>query len=507
MNLDPLLLSRAQFALTVMFHYIFPPLTIGLSILMVILEGLWMKTGKPIYESMARFWTGIFALNFAMGVVSGIVMEFQFGTNWSRYSRFVGDVFGSALAAEGIFAFFLESGFLSILVFGWGRVSRKMHFFSTLMVALGSIFSSVWIVVANSWQQTPAGYHPVLTASGLMRAEITDFWALVFNPSTVPRLLHVWTGAFILGAFFAMSVTAFYILKKRHLELATCNFKIALVYAAIVSLLAIATGHLQACEVAVQQPPKLAAMEAHYKTGEGGTPLYAFGIPDEKNHTVIAGIPIPNALSLLVYFDANKPVAGLDRFPKDEWPPVTIPFLSFHIMVVLGFFFVAVTLLALLLWWRGTLFNTRWLLWLFVFSPVAGVAVNQLGWVAAEVGRQPWIVYKLLRTADAYSNSVPAPHILGSIVMFSFVYILLLSVWIYVLHHKIIKGPEEITESAPETPGALLSAAAYLSDPGGPSMTSAREEHEERKGDKPSTESPAQEPPAGAEPGKKKEEE
>ena len=476
MNLDPLTLSRAQFALTIMFHYIFPPLTIGTAVLMVALESMWLRTKDRIYESMARFWTGIFAVNFAMGVVSGIVMEFQFGTNWSRYSKFVGDVFGSALAAEGIFAFFLESGFLSILVFGWGRVSKRVHFFSTCMVALGSIFSSVWITVANSWQQTPAGYHLVKTSQGLMRAEITDFWALVFNPSSVPRLLHVWTGAFVVGAFFAMSVSAYYLLKGRHFEFASRNFKIALVYGVVVAVLSGLTGHLQACEVAVNQPAKLAALEAHYKTGEGGTGLYAFGIPDQAARTVRAGVSIPCLLSWLVYFDPNKPVSGLDKFPERDWPPVTIPFTSFHLMVALGGFFCLSTLLGLFFWWRGTLFQTRWLLWVFVFSPLAAMAANHLGWITAEVGRQPWVVYGLLRTADAYSNSVPAGHVLGSIIMFSFVYTLLLWVWIYVLHNKIIRGPEDLRAlSEAEVPaGPILAAAAELGNHAGPSMTSAR---------------------------------
>src|SRR5271167_1496912 len=218
--MDVLTLSRIQFGATVGFHYIYPPLSIGLGIMLVIMEAAWLKTKNPIYHQMARFWTKVFALTFAIGVATGIVMEFEFGTNWSTYSRFVGDVFGSALAAEGIFAFFLESGFLSVLVFGWDRVSKRLHFFSTIMVALGSIFSSVWIVIANSWQQTPAGFHIVKRANGFARAEITDFWALVFNPSSMTRLSHVLIGAFILGAFFAMSVSAYYLAKDRHLEFA-----------------------------------------------------------------------------------------------------------------------------------------------------------------------------------------------------------------------------------------------------------------------------------------------
>ena len=475
MQLDPLMLSRIQFALTIMFHYIFPPLTIGLGVLMVVIESIWMVKKDPLYEAMAQFWTKVFAVNFAMGVATGIVMEFEFGTNWSRYSKFVGDVFGSALAAEGIFAFFLESGFLSILVFGWGKVSRKLHYISTVMVCLGSIFSSIWITVANSWQQTPAGYHIVKTATGFMRAEITDFWAMVFNPSTIPRLLHVWIGAFLLGSFFALSVCAFYILKGKHIEFAQKNFKIALVYAALVSLLAGATGHLQACEVAYNQPAKLAAMEAHFVTGTGGTGLYAFGLPDPAEKKVNFGFAFPNMLSLLVYFDPNKPVAGLDKFPKEDWPPIVIPFMSFHLMVALGGYFIAVTMLALFLWWRGKLFETRWLLWAFVFSTIPAILANELGWVTAEVGRQPWVVYGLLRTSEGFSQAVPASHILGSIIMFSFVYALLFWVWVYVLHQKILHGPEpvKVVAEGDQAAGILDSASQR---PAGQSMTLSKKD-------------------------------
>src|ERR1041384_3006769 len=226
--MDVEILSRIQFAFTIAFHYIYPPMSIGLGVVMVLMEGMYLKTGNVIYEKMTRFWVKIFALIFGIGVATGIVMEFEFGTNWAVYSRYVGDVFGSALAAEGIFAFALESGFLGILIFGWNRVSPRVHFFSTIMVTLGSMFSAIWIVVANSWQQTPTGYH--IVGEGMKaRAEITDFWAMVFNPSSVERILHVWLGAFLAGAFLVLSVNAFYIVRKRHLEIAKPAFKIALV--------------------------------------------------------------------------------------------------------------------------------------------------------------------------------------------------------------------------------------------------------------------------------------
>src|SRR5215211_3731306 len=260
MNPDVILLSRLQFALTIMFHYLFPPLTIGMGVVLVYLEGMYLRTKEPIYETAAKFWTSLFAVTFAMGVATGIVMEFQFGTNWAAYSRFVGDVFGSALAAEGIFAFFLESGFLAVLVFGWDRVSARMHLFSTAMVALGSIFSAVWIIVANSWQHTPAGSRVVveeLNGQPLTRAVVTDFWAVVFNPSSVHHLTHALLGAFILGAFFVMSVAAYYVLRRRHLDFARRSFTLALVFGAASSLAMLVSGHLQGRMVARCQPAKL----------------------------------------------------------------------------------------------------------------------------------------------------------------------------------------------------------------------------------------------------------
>jgi len=484
--MDVVLLARLQFALTIMFHYLFPPLTIGIGVVLVYLEGMHLKTGDAVYRAAARFWTGIFALNFAIGVATGIVMEFEFGTNWAVYSRFVGDVFGSALAAEGIFAFFLESGFLAVLVFGWDRVGPKMHFFSTLMVALGSIFSSVWIVVANSWQQTPAGHHIVpmlrkgetwfVDGEPVLRAEITDFWELVFNPSTVQRLIHVWIGCFIMGAFFIMSISAWYLLKRRHEEFARRSFSGALLLATLSSIAALFSGHSQAQNVGREQPAKLAAFEAQFQTGPGDLSL--FGIPDAKSRTVSASVAIPGGLSYLLFGDAHRPVLGLDRFRPADQPPLLIPFLSYHVMIGLGAGFIALTLLAAFLHWRGRLFQTRWLLWIFVFAVLGAVAANQAGWAAAEVGRQPWIVHPPLvrgpdgeplfdadgfvayetvrvpledgtereqvaglRTRDAVSEVVTAEQVVGSIVLFGLIYLLLGALWIYVLNHKIQSGP------------------------------------------------------------------
>lgn len=470
MDLDVLFLSRFQFAFTIMFHYLFPPLSIGLGVLMVFMEGMYLKTKDHHYEAMARFWTRIFAVNFAMGVASGIVMEFEFGTNWATYSRYVGDVFGSALAAEGIFAFFLESGFLAVLVFGWDRVSPRMHFFSTVMVALGSIFSAVWIVVANSWQQTPAGYH--IVGEGLMaRAEIVDFWAMVFNPSSIDRLTHTLIGAFIMGAFFVMSINAWYILKGRNVAWAKKGFLIALVFGAVTSLAALVSGHSNANMVAQNQPAKLAAFEGHYTTGDGGAPLYLFGVPDDDEQRVKYGFAIPGGLSFLIHFDMDTPVPGLDQFPPENRPPVHIPFFTYHIMISLGMFFIAVTLFALYKYKRGTLFETRWLLWTFVFAVLGAMIANQAGWVAAEVGRQPWVVYDLLRTSDALSKAVTAEAVLTSIIMFMIIYALLFVVWIYILNEKIQHGPDEYLQPHERTHEPLLATVASLVDPAGPSMT------------------------------------
>lgn len=478
MDLDVVLLSRFQFAFTIMFHYLFPPLSIGLGWLMVVWEGLWLKTGDRAYEAIARFWTGIFAVVFAMGVATGIVMEFEFGTNWATYSRFVGDVFGSALAAEGIFAFFLESGFLAVVVFGWDRVGPKMHFFATCMVALGALFSSIWIVVANSWQQTPAGYHVV--GEGLKaRAEITDFWAMVFNPSTVDRLVHVWIAAGILGAFFVLSISSWYLLRGQHVDLARRMFPVALVAALLFSLAAPVSGHFQAQTVAQTQPSKLAAFEGHFESKDGGAPLYLFGIPDEEEQRVKLGLAIPNMLSFLVHEDFSTPVAALDTVPREDWPPVNLSFQSYHLMVALGMYFIMVSLTVAHFWWRDTLWEKRWLLWTLVVSVLAAYAANQAGWMAAEVGRQPWIVWGELRTDEAVSRAVDANQVLGSIVMFGVIYTLLFLVWIFVMNDKIQKGPSLHLSSAHD--GRLMDAAAALSDPSGPSMTSVHSDRDTTK--------------------------
>ncbi len=439
--MDVEILSRLQFAITIAFHYIYPPLSIGLGVFMVITEGMYLKTKDKFYEQMTKFWVKVFALTFAIGVATGIVMEFEFGTNWATYSRFVGDVFGSALAAEGIFAFFLESGFLAVLVFGWDKVGPRMHFFSTLMVALGSMFSAIWIVVANSWMQTPAGFH--IVGEGInARAEITDFWAMVFNPSSVDRLLHTLSGCWLAGAFLVISVAAYYLLKDKHIRFAKSTIKIALVMALIASLFQLFTGHKSAVGVAKNQPAKLAAMEAVFND-QTHAPLYLFGWVNEDKQEVKFGIAIPSALSYLIGMDANTKVTGLNSFPEDERPPVNIVFQAYHLMVAIGFLLIAISVVGVFLWWKGTLFNQRWLLWIFVFSVLLPQIANQVGWITAEVGRQPWIVYGLLRTSEGLSKAVQAGQVWFSLILFSLIYIGLFILFIYLLNNKIQHGPEE----------------------------------------------------------------
>lgn len=439
--MDVEILARFQFAFTIAFHYIFPPLSIGLGVLLVIMEGMYLKTKNPLYERMTKFWVKVFALTFAIGVASGIVMEFEFGTNWATYSRFVGDVFGSALAAEGIFAFFLESGFLAVLVFGWDKVSPRVHFFSTIMVSLGSMLSAVWIVVANSWQQTPAGYH--LVGEGMnMRAEITDFWAMVFNPSSMERLSHVLSGAWLAGAFLVISVSAYYLLKNKHLDFAKQSMKIALGLALFASLFQLFTGHQSAIGVSENQPAKLAAYEAHFDSS-ASAPLYLFGWVDEQKQEVKFGVAVPGLLSYLLYGDAKREVTGLNAFNPEDRPPVNIVFQAYHFMVAIGFFLIAISILSIIYLKRNKLFETRWLLWVLVFSVLGPQIANQIGWIAVEVGRQPWIVYGLLRTTDGLSKVVEANQVIFSLILFFVIYSLLFVLFIYLLNEKIQHGPEQ----------------------------------------------------------------
>ena len=442
--MDVEILARIQFAFTIAFHYIYPPLSIGLGLILVIMEGLYLKAGNKIYEQATRFWIKIFALIFGIGVATGIIMEFEFGTNWATYSKYVGDIFGSALAAEGIFAFALESGFLGILIFGWNRVNSTIHFISTILVFLGSLFSAIWIVVANSWQQTPAGFH--IVGEGMnARAEITDFWAMVFNPSSVDRLLHVWIAAILAGAFLVLSVNAWYILKNKFLEIAKPSFKIALAVATIFSLLQLVTGHKSAETVAVYQPAKLAAMEGHYDSSSKAD-MFLIGYVNNQTQKA-KGISIPGGLSFLITGDFDGHVKGLNAFSPGERPTqVNTIFQCYHIMVATGTIMIALTLFASWLWLKKKLFDKKWLMIVFAWSVLLPQIANQAGWFTAEIGRQPWIVYGLLKTSDALSKTVTANQIIFSLILFTIVYIFLFALFLFLMNRKIQHGPVDYEE-------------------------------------------------------------
>lgn len=443
--MDVEILARIQFAFTVAFHYIYPPLSIGIGLLIVLFESIYIKTGNKEYETLTRFWIKIFALTFGIGVATGIIMEFEFGTNWAVYSRYVGDIFGSALAAEGLFAFGLESTFLGVLLFGWNRVKPWVHLVSTIGVFLGSMFSAVWIVVANSWQQTPAGYH--IVGEGLnARAEVTDFWAMVFNPSSVDRLIHTWQGAFLAGAFLVLSVHAYYLKKGRFVAISKKAFPIALGVATFFSFTQLLSGHSSADGVAVNQPAKLAAMEGHFEKNAPAD-LYLMGWVNKKDQTV-TGIGIPGGLSFLVHQDFKAPIKGLNDFPEQDRPSqINAVFQFYHIMVAIGLFLIALTFYASFLWFKGKLFETKWLLTIFSYSVLLPQIANQVGWFTAEMGRQPWVVYGQLRTSQAFSQEVSANQIVFSLVLFTLVYSLLLVLFLYSVNKKVKHGPYDSSDA------------------------------------------------------------
>jgi cytochrome d ubiquinol oxidase subunit I len=437
--MDAEILARIQFGFTAAFHYIFPPLSIGLGLMLVIMEGMYLKTKNKLYEQMTRFWVKVFALIFGLGVASGIVLEFGFGTNWASFSRFAGDIFGGVLAAEGIFAFFLESGFLAILVFGWDKVSPRMHFFSTIMVALGSTLSAVWIVAANSWMQTPAG-HKIVDRGTYERAELVDFWAVVFNPSSMERLAHVLSGAWVAGAFFVMSVSAYYLLKNKHVDFAKASMRIALSLAIFASLLQLYTGHVSAAGVADNQPMKLAAMVGHYDSAQPAD-WHLFGWVNPAAGTV-TGVSIPGMTSWLLHRDATEPVPGLWSVPPEDRPPVHMVFQAYHLMVPIGMALIFLSLAAGVEWARGKLWTSKLLLTALVWAVILPQLANQLGWIVAEVGRQPWIVYGYMRTSEGLSKAVSAAEVMTSLVLFGIVYAMLFVLFIFLLDRKIKAGPD-----------------------------------------------------------------
>jgi cytochrome bd ubiquinol oxidase subunit I len=432
--MDVLMLSRLQFAAATIFHFLFVPLTLGLSVLIAIMETQFVRTGDEEYRRMAKFWGKLFLINFAIGIVTGITLEFQFGTNWSRYSQYVGDIFGSLLAIEATLAFFLESTFIAVWAFGWKRLSPKAHAVTIWLVAFASSLSAVWILTANAWMQHPVGY---TIRNG--RAELTDFLAVITQKMALLEIFHTVAGAYVLSGFFVMGVSAYHLLRKQHVSFFTKSFRLALGFALIFSVFTVIQGHMNGSDVAKTQPTKLAAIESHWET-KSNAPFYLFIIPDEKNERNLVEFGgIPGALSMLAHDSPDAVVTGLKDFPKEERPPVTITFFAFRIMVALGFLFVLLTAIG---WWkRNKLLDSPWYLKTMLYAIPLPYLALELGWIVAEVGRQPWVVYGLMKTADAVSP-IAVSQVLVSLVAFVLVYSLLGAAAFYLLVKYARKGPE-----------------------------------------------------------------
>ena len=451
--MDALMLSRLQFTATTIFHFLFVPLTLGLSVLVAIMETRYARTGDEIDLKMTRFWGKLFLINFAVGVVTGITLEFQFGTNWSGYSAYVGDIFGSLLAIEATAAFFLESTLIGVWVFGWNRLSRKAHATVMWLVAGASNLSAIWILTANGWMQHPVGF---AVRNG--RAELTDFAAVVFNPFSLLQIFHVIPAAFLLTAFFIMGISAYHLLKRQNVEFFTRSFRLALVVGAVATVVVTIEGDLHAKHVTKTQPAKLAAMEALWDT-TAKAPVYLMAVPDEANERNSVEIgAIPGLLSFLGHGDFDAKVKGLKEFPREERPPVVATFLSFRVMIALSMYFAAMVAIGLFL--RNRLLESTWYLKLMLVSiPLPYLAIT-MGWVLAEIGRQPWIVYGVMRTADGVSP-IDAVQVALSLAAFILVYALLGGVGYYLIGKAAVLGPDALVPpaGAARRPGLQRSAA------------------------------------------------
>ena len=445
--MDPLFLSRIQFGLNITFHYLFPPMSIGLAAMILIFEGVYLKTKDPEDKKIAMFWTKIFALFFAMGVATGFVQLFAFGNNWSRFSSFVGDIFGTILAAEGIFAFFLEAGFIGIMLFGWynPRVGPKTHFFSSCMVSLGAHFSAIWILIANSWMQTPAGYK--IAGTGIhKRAVLTSIWDVYTNPSVMNRIIHTILGAWLLGVFLVISVAAYYQLKNRHPYFTKRCLKFSVIWAFILLIAQLISADATARQVYHTQPIKFAAMEAVYET-KPYTPISVLGWVDVKEQKVVS-LKVPAGLSMLTFFNPETPVPGFDTLgpnggpvPEDERPAVALVFQTYHLMVMGWGLMMGLISWALFLLWKKKLQTAKYTLFFLIFAILLPYVSNITGWWTAEFGRQPWIIYNVLKTAQGVTPSLTVGNVLGSLIMFVVIYALLFSLFIFMLNRKIQHGP------------------------------------------------------------------
>lgn len=443
-----LLLARAQFAFTVSFHFLFPAFSIGLASFLMVLEGLWLKTGNAVYANLFRYWLKIFAVVFAMGVVSGLVMSYQFGTNWSVFSDKAGPVIGPLMAYEVLTAFFLEAGFLGVMLFGINKVGRGLHFMATCAVALGTFISAFWILAVNSWMQTPVGYE--LAANGQFQPG-PSWAAIIFNPSFPYRLVHTVTAAYLTTAFAVGGVAAWHLLRDRDNPGARKMFSMAMWMAAIVAPLQIMIGDAHGLNTLEHQPAKVMAMEGHYQSHPDGAPLILFGIPNSAEQRVDYAIAIPKASSLILKHDLNAPLRGLDTVPVADHPPVGIVFWAFRVMVGLGFAMAGLGLWSLWLRWRGRLYHTPLMLRAAVAMGPAGFVAVLAGWIVTEVGRQPFTVYGLLRTADS-ASPLDAPAVAMSLAAFAVTYFAVFGAGIWYLLQLMRKPPAEHEAPPPEIP-------------------------------------------------------
>ncbi len=436
--MDAMLLHRIHFAFTVIYHYLFPQLTMGLALLIVVLKTIAIRHKDERYNRAARFWGKIFAINFLLGVVTGIPMEFQFGTNWSQFARTTGGVIGQPLAMEGVFSFFLESAFLGLFLFGEKRLSPRQHWAAALLVFIGSWISGFFIIVTNAWMQHPVAY-AVLPNGGY---EVTSFWALLSNPWALLQYAHNMSGAVVTAAFVMCSVGAFYVLENRFPEQGKIFLRVGVVAGVISCATQIfPTGDLHGRYVAKHQPAAVAAMEGLFSSRQGA-PIVLIGQPNEEQQSIDNPIVVNDVLSFLIYGTTKAEVKGLDEFPRDQWPaPLPLLFYSYHIMAGLGTYFVLIMVIAAFLLWRGKLFQTRWVLWPLLLSFPLPYIANTSGWVTAEIGRQPWIVYGLIRTSDGYSKYVTASTSLFTLLGFMGIYTVTSILFIVLVYRIIDKGP------------------------------------------------------------------
>ena len=434
--MDPIFLSRLQFAATTLFHFLFVPLTLGLAIIVAMMETRYVQTGNPEYKRMTKFWGHLFLINFVVGVVTGITLEFQFGTNWSRYSKYVGDIFGSILAIEATVAFFMESTFLAVWFFGWNKLSPKMHAACIWIVAISSNVSAYWIIAANAWMQHPVGYE---IRNG--RAELTDFIAVVTQPYAITNYLHTIFSGFVIGGFFVMGISAYHLLRKNEVSFFTKSFRMALVFSLIFSVGEIFMGDLNGKEMSRLQPEKTAAAEAHWET-QKGVGFSMLVIPDERNErNLVEMFTIPKFLSFLTQGDWDAEVKGLKSWPLEDRPPVTLVFASFRIMVGLGFLFVLLTVIG---WFkRNKLESSPLYLRIMLYSIPLPYIAALLGWIVTEVGRQPWIVYQVLRTNQA-ASPIEGSQVAVSLAAFIIVYTLLGFVAFFLMARHAKNGPEPV---------------------------------------------------------------